>query len=1030
MDRLRMLGASRRHAHIPAARPFIFAHPPERVAASQLTAFTRALETRTGQRFGDYKALHDFSVREFRTFWRALLEDAHGLDWSGDPEPVCTADEIEAAQFFPNVRLNYADTLLGLSVADADAPALTACHADGRRVRYTRGELRGRVERLALALSALGLREGDRVAGVLRNDDNAVVVVLAVTALGATMSTAAPEMGVDTILDRFAPLSPTLLFAHTAPRAFDTGEPLAARVAELAGAMPSLRGVISIDGELLLDGIVQPVHALDTLLGEAGDDLARFEWRRFPFNQPLFIMFSSGTTGKPKCIVHGAGGVLLEHLKEHRLHGDLRPGERLYFHTSCAWMMWNWQLSALASGVEIVTYDGPVASVETLWKLVADEHVTAFGTSPAYLRMCEDAGLEPGRQFDLSALRSLFSTGAVIFDAQFSWIREHVKPLPVQSISGGTDILGCFVLGNPNLPVYAGEAQCLSLALDVRAWAPDPDGGRVGQLVCANPFPSRPLGFFGDTDGAAFHRAYFAANPGVWTHGDLIDITPEGSARMHGRFDGVLNVRGINVGPGEIYLVLNDIHEIREAIVVEQHARDKPGDRRVVLLIVLQEGAVLNGALAGRIRRDLARRASPAHVPDVIAAVGELPFTHSGKPSEAAARNAVNGLPVGNTSALRNPACLDAIRHHPALRAAADGIIADTAPSADALDTQTGLERYLQMKWETLFGFGPIGRDDSFFELGGHSLLAARLLADVKRATGRSIPLATMLVAPTLAQLAATIMESTLPPSSPIQIRAGQGAPLFVIHSVSGTVMEYWALAAAMGSTRPIHGLQARGLDGDAPAQHRVEDMAASYIEQIRAIQPGGPYAIAGYSFGGLVALEIAQQLLRAGERVSFLGLLDTYLHDRCLPLIPWVRYRTDHIAGQVHTLVRLPASEVRGYLRDRLTAALDRARMRAGQMPRKSQEYDPTMPPVLTQLRETMRVAMTMYRPKPYHGGPIVYLRSVKREAGVIDPMPAWQRVARGGLVVAEIPGTHYDLIAEPELRVVAAVLDQYLKA
>lgn len=624
----------------------------------------------------------------------------------------------------------------------------------------------------------------------------------------------------------------------------------------------------------------------------------------------------------------------------------------------------------------------------------------------------------------------MLSTGAVLFDAQFRWVRDHVKPLPLQSISGGTDLLGCFVLGNPNLPVYAGEAQCKSLALDVQAWNQAAHESKIGQLICTNPFPSRPLGFFGDPDGAAFHAAYFATNPGVWTHGDLVEFSPEGSARLHGRFDGVLNVRGINVGPGEVYSVLNDIRDIREAMVVEQrspsaltdHTRQEPFNERIVLLLVLQHGMELTGTLAARVRRDLARRASAAHVPDVIIAVDELPVTHNGKLSDAAARDAVNGLPTRNTSALRNPGCLDAIRNHPALNV--------TTPEAlPTGESREQLERHLQALWESLFGFAPIGRDDNFFELGGHSLLAARLVNDVYRSTGLTIPLATLLSAPTIAHFAAAIDDSALPPSSPVLVRPGIGAPLFVVHGMSGTVMECWALVSALRSPRPVYGLQARGLDGGEPTHQSVEDMATSYIEQMRSVQPSGPYAVAGYSFGGLVAFEIAQQLLRVGEKIELLCLLDTYVHARFLPWRAWTRYWCGHAAGQWRTLLEQPASRGFEYLMERSARVADRMRMRVGRMPHQPATYAFPMPPALLRVRETMRLAMATYRPRPYYAGPIVDVRALISQHGYGDPMPLWRRVACGGLVVAEVPGSHNDMIAEPDLQIVAAALDRELR-
>ncbi len=645
--------------------PF-FVPDPDAADRSQMADFQRFCEGRTGRVFSDWLDFHAWSVREFRAFWRAFVEWA-GLHVEGDPEPVCAGDECETATFFPRLSLSYAaEVLAGAGAAD-DRPAVVAEDETGRVERLTFGDLRERVRRVAAGLSRSGLRAGERAVAVARNDERALVACLAATGVGAAWSSVPPDLGAEAVLARLRPLEPAILFAHGLYHYQGVPRPLRDRLAEVVAALPSLRVLVSLDRDMAaLEGLGVPV----TTLGELASADPADSWPYFPFNHPLFILFSSGTTGPPKCIVHGAGGTLLEHLKEHRLHSDLGPRDTLFFHTSTGWMMWNWQLSALASGSSIVLWDGSATHPEPdqLWRVVARHRVTVFGTSPAYLQYCRDAGLSPRERVDLSALRALQSTGSILFEPLYDYVRDHVKPVPVQSISGGTDIIGCFVLGHPGLPVWRGESQCLSLALDVRA-RPDPEGGPP-ELVCANPFPSRPVGFFNDPDGSRFHDAYFAKHPGVWTHGDFVRIHPRGSVRILGRSDGVLNVRGIRIGPAEIYSILQDFPEIKTALAVEQEDRRSPGGSRLVLLVVMAPGATLDRPLTLRIKKALAQRASMNHVPEVIADIPDLPTTHSGKSSERAAREAVNGRIPANLAALRNPESLQAIRDHPALRRA------------------------------------------------------------------------------------------------------------------------------------------------------------------------------------------------------------------------------------------------------------------------------------------------------------------------------------------------------------------------
>jgi acetoacetyl-CoA synthetase len=981
-------------------------------SGSQLSAFKRYCEAGSGRSFPDHAAFHDFSVAEYRVFWLLFLRWS-GVLLEGSQEPVCTDDACETATFFPELRLNYVENLLRIeSPEDGDRTALVAHHAFRPNQRLTRRQLRDRVRNVAAHLAGLGVTAGDRVVAVAGNNAEVVVGALATAALGATFSSASPDMGAPALLGRFEQLAPKVLMAN-----LDGGEAastaLSDRVREVASALPSLTALVVLDDGSPPGRLKVPVHRLSDLMAPSGEPEGDAGWERFAFNHPLFVLFSSGTTGAPKCIVHGAGGTLMEHLKEHRLHVDLRPADRLFFHTSAAWMMWNWQLSALASGSQIVLYDGPFTGPDTLWQLVSDENVSVFGTSPPYLQLCEESGFSPRREMALSHLRSVLSTGSILHDWQYDWVRENVGSMPLQSISGGTDIIGCFVLGNPDLPVRRGQIQCRSLGLDVQALPTDavPHGTAVGELVCRNPFPSRPLGFLGD-DGKRFHEAYFEQNPGVWTHGDLIEFDREGQARMHGRSDGVVHVHGIRIGSAEIYRALRDLPEVREAMAVEQQPAATRGQSRLVLLVVLRAPATLDGRLTVLIRREIARYASPAHVPELLVDVDELPTTHSGKRSERAARDAVSGLPVHNTQALRNPASLDGIRQ--AVARAGDRVreLAGAAQPTQGATT----EARVRAIWESVLGVAPLTPDDNFFDVGGTSLAAVRVIQLIHDRLGVELPLSTLVHAQTTTAFAAVIdgpAEDRFP--SLVLLRPGSGGPpLFLVHALSGDVLFLRPLAFRLSTDRPVYGLQARGLDPHEQPQTSVEDMAQTYVSTIRSVQPAGPYAIGGYSFGGLVAFEIARQLTGLGEDVDSLALIETDVHHNCLPGFARWRFLLARPLRFLRAGLSAPRARLPRYLRK---AALRIAPWAPVAAPPPEEE---PLPPLLSRLEEIGWRAFDAYRPEPYDGSATCFLTS-SRQAGMCDPVPVWTRVVRADLTVERIPGSHADVVVEPHLGALA---------
>jgi acetoacetyl-CoA synthetase len=995
---------------------------------SQLADFAEFCEGRTGRSFAGPREFHAFSVSEYREFWGLFLE------WSdpfreGDPEPVCDDDRCEDAAFFPNLRLNYAENLLrGRSPGDDERIAVIARHGAGPAQRVQRGELREQVRTLAGHLRSLGVEAGDRVVAIAPNDAEAIVGGLAAAAIGATFSSAAPDMGAPAIVSRFEQLSPKVLLAGFRD-ATGASSSLAERVEAVAKSLPDLVAVVALDDDAEAGGIPVPVLGLSDLLASPPADPLADGWERFPFNHPLFVLFTSGTTGSPKCIVHGAGGTLLEHLKEHRLHVGLRPDDKLFFHTTAAWMMWNWQLSALACGTPIVVFDGKLEGAGTLWEIVSEEEVTVFGTSPSYLQLCEDSGYSPKREAPPRALRSVLSTGSVLRDWQFDWVGEEVGPVRLQSISGGTDIVGCFVLGHPDLPVRRGMIQCRSLGLDVGALATEttPAGSEIGELICRNPFPSRPLGLLGDADGSRFHDAYFAANEGVWTHGDLIEFDEDGQARIHGRSDGVLNVHGVRIGPAEIYQALHEVPEVGEAMAVEQQVERSS---RLVLLVVLHDGEELDGALTLRIRRAIAGHASALHVPELVVAVGKLPTTHSGKRSERAGRDAVNGRAAVNRHALANPDSVEEIGRAVALAEAAR---AEREERAAASEDAPTLER-LRVIWEIVLGAESLADDDDFFEVGGTSLLAVRLFHLIAERLDRELPLSTLLEAPTVAELAAVVDDPERRTGRLVSMRRGTGTPLFFVHSLWGDVLGMRQLAQAIEADIPIYGLRAQGLEPDEEPQASVEEMARTYVGTIRAVRPEGPYRVAGHSFGALVAFEVARQLTEAGAEVAWLGLVDGELNTACLPPAQRLRYRAAlpfHIA---RAALANPGAAVRT-LRQEVVPGLWRRGGGRKASPRAAMTEEPPaswmegVAPHYQRLAGTFLAAAEAFRPRPYPGAITYFVPEVRRFHLYADPLPVWRRLAGGGLTLKRVPGPHVGMVSGERAPILARQIDECLR-
>ncbi|MFI5317849.1 MAG: acetoacetate--CoA ligase [Myxococcota bacterium] len=628
----------------------------ERIERAALTAFRRRVEKQTGLALPTYTDLWRWSVDERGAFWRAAWEFCQVI---GEPgwAPYLVDDRMPGARFFPEARLNFAENLLRRSDS---APALIFTSETGARRELSFAELRARVGALSAWLRAAGVRAGDRVAGIVPNCPEAIVAMLAATSLGAVWSSCSPDFGVRGVLDRFGQIEPKVLFAADGYWYGGKAHSLVERVAEIRAGLPSLQHLVAIS--FLGQGRIAGAQRFEKIAAEGGPS-PRFE--RLPFAHPLFILFSSGTTGIPKGIVHCAGGVLLKIGVEQRLHTDLCRDDRLFYFTTCGWMMWNWLATGLASGAALVLFDGSPfqPSERVLWDLAERERVTVFGTSAKYLDAIRKSGLEPARTHDLSALKTVLATGSVLAPESFDFVYAAIKKdVLLSSISGGTDIAGCFAAGNPTLPVQRGEAQCLALGMAVEVFdeAGDPlPPGEKGELVCTRAFPSMPIGFWNDPDGRRYRAAYYERFPGVWQHGDWVELTRHGGMTLYGRSDAVLNPGGVRIGTAEIYRPVEQLDEVVEAIAIGQ---DWDADVRVVLFVRLRDGVTLSPGLEARIRAAIRTHATPRHVPARIVQVGDIPRTKSGKIVELAVRDVVHGRAPKNLEALANPEALEQFR--------------------------------------------------------------------------------------------------------------------------------------------------------------------------------------------------------------------------------------------------------------------------------------------------------------------------------------------------------------------------------
>ncbi|MFQ6673388.1 MAG: acetoacetate--CoA ligase [Fidelibacterota bacterium] len=645
----------------------MWAPSPERIEASQMEEFRRFVNQRYSLTLENYDHLYDWSVTNIPHFWAAMWEFGDIIFSSPYDRVVDDVTRMPGAKWFPGARLNYAENLLRYR----DDKTALIFQGEGQPVRsVTYGQLYGEVARLARALSLKGVSVGDRVAGFMPNMPETVIAMLATASIGAIWSSSSPDFGIKGVLDRFSQIEPKVLFAASGyfynGKTFNSLEKLEGIIHEL----PSVEKVVVVpytEKRADIRSIPNAVHYGDFLM-EGGVPDITFE--QLPFDHPLTIMYSSGTTGLPKSMVHGAGGTLIQHLKELRLHTDLTSGDTIFYFTTCGWMMWNWLVSSLAVGATVVLYDGSpfYPDAGAMWRMAQDLGITVFGTSAKFISACEGAGIEPKEEFDLRRLRAILSTGSPLVEESFDYVYRNIKDdVLLASISGGTDIISCFALGNPALPVYRGELQCRGLGMKVLSFDAkgEPRLNEKGELVCAAPFPSMPVYFWNDPQGEKYRDAYFDLYPGVWGHGDYITINHHGGVKIFGRSDATLNPGGVRIGTAEIYRVVEAMPEVDDSLVVGQTWGN---DERVILFLKMANGVELTADLVNRVISAIRINCSPRHVPAKVLSIADIPYTINGKKVEIAVKKIIHGDEALNRDALANPEALDLYVNIPELK--------------------------------------------------------------------------------------------------------------------------------------------------------------------------------------------------------------------------------------------------------------------------------------------------------------------------------------------------------------------------